>query len=151
MEGELAVETKRDVTMCNGDGRAARDHSMAVDGRDGERVTIGRAIVVVGAHVEGDGRIFIGGRQIVCGHRRDVLGTEHKVLGDRGSARVRRRDGYIVIAIVQDGADRSVSVQRAGDLAGIEINRQARGQACRREFQRIAIGIGERALGNNRD
>ena len=149
MERELAIEAERHVAMRNGDGRAARNHGMAVDGRDGEGIAVGRAVTVVGAHVEGDRCILVGGRQIVRGHRRDVLGAEHEVLGDRGSARVFRRDGYVVIAIVLHRANRSVRMQRTRDLAGGGVNAQTQRQTCRGERERIALRIGERTLGDD--
>ena len=149
MERELAIEAKGDVAMRNGDRRAARGDGMAVDGRNGERVGIRRAIVVVGTHVEGDGRILVGGRQIVRGHRRDVLGAEYEVLSDRGSARVFRRDGYVVFAIVLRRANRGIGVQRTRDLARYSVNTQTKRQTRGRERQRIVFRIGERTLGDD--
>ena len=150
-EGEPAIGSERNLTVGDLHRRAARSQSMAVDSGHRQGVAIGQAIMVVAAHIEGNRDILIGCKVIVQRHRRDVAGAEGEVFADRGTAGVGCGDSDVVDAIVQQGADRRIGMQRAGDLAAGGIDAEASGQARCREGERVAFGIGERALGDNGD
>ena len=76
---KLAVGRERDGAVGVDDGRADLVSAGDRDGRDGQRVAVD--VGVVGEHVDGHGRVLVGGGGVVDRHRRVVDGRHGDVDG----------------------------------------------------------------------